>query len=130
MSFAFGPPQGPAASSGSLGTVTATPATVTSSASTGTFTLANGTASGAYTLTVPVPAGATALIGVRVDSQSAAAVWATPLGYADGATASALAVWYYGEAWAAGGALALTTSSIVLPVPSASTIYYTTVLYA
>lgn len=123
--------------------------TVTSSSATGTFTEYGGTSlTSAYTATIPVPSGATQIIGVltaQYDATTPPAAQgdafsmtnAMAAGYADGATASILAVMAVGTAnnytdnysVIAGGDLSISTSSIVLPVREASYTTYYTVYY-
>jgi hypothetical protein len=123
--------------------------TVTSSSSTEGFYLYGGSEAFGNALTIPVPSGAQFIIMVTwifdpatdpptSNLGAVASGWATPLGYADGATSTVLAVSQFGgsgatSAFISGGSLSLTTSSIVVPsqvssndpsVPAYYSVYY------
>lgn len=109
---------------------------VTSSSATSSFTATDGHAVSKYTATIPVPTGLANVIQVTADNGFIDACVATPLGYADGTTSTCLAALstdttngIFDTLIASGSPLALSSSSIVLPVNSASTTYTYSLIY-
>lgn len=126
--------------------------TATAAASTTTFyTYGGATTTQFCAVTIPVPAGITQLLSVYASYNASftppatgeaygGSIFATPQGYADGAAASVLAIYtgmYSGSSqgssgiyfnFISGGALALSTGSIVLP-GGISDVYYYVIYY-
>lgn len=142
MSFPFAPPQG--YPSGGSQPVKVATGTVTPAGS-GTYTLYGGTTQTQSNLTIPPPAGASTIIAVRAIPETAVArtytiggiVFASPHGYADGATPTVLAVGVIADStstvyvfnYVAGSPLSLTPSSIVLPTDGSSGAWQYAVYY-
>ncbi len=130
---------------GSVAAIKVASGTATSSGTASTFVEYGGAAAGGfYPVTIPVPSGANQIIGISMTvglavpeatvnpAAGTGTVYASPLGYADGAASTVLAVLMAADTYLsviAGSPLSLTTSSIVLPTYSASTTCYYTVYY-
>jgi len=133
----FLPPQGLPSSGGSVPAPTVAVATSESHSgrSTGTFT-ATGlpvAASAYYTLSPAVPSGATAILSVEWEFKEDNG-WATPQGYVDGETSSAVAMLSNSSGSLAtftlAGDLALSTAGITVPATYSGVGYDVAVTYA
>lgn len=114
---------------GSVAPIKVAYGSVTSSAATASFLDLSGATTNTASATIPVPSGAQQIIAVLAyDTGTNIRTYGTPLGYADGATASVLAM--SGDVQiVAGDSLQLSTSGIVIPVIDLSTTVQYTVLY-
>lgn len=108
---------------------------VTSSSATATFNLVGGGTTSQYTLTVPVPNGANAIVAVvaYLVSRNASGYWttlATPLGGLNGVAACLAYQASNSVAIGSGASLQISSAGIVIPEQGfSSTAFYYTVFY-
>lgn len=128
MGFNFAPPQGYPGGGSATQPVKVATGSATSSTSTASFILVGGTSAGSYSLSLPVPSGASNLVVILANDGTITTV-ASPSGYVYNAISSGLAASEGNYIWEAGGALSLTTASIVIPAQESGSVYDYAVYY-